>query len=200
MRQKPRQFYRCTPANDEGVSRRRLLLALSLRSRESYSAALNTRWEVVCRIEELSKCIRNISVDSMMPSVDPRTPMKTFDQAYGFWESFAIVPIDLEAITIYGTRIAGHTHVCGLDFLTRDTRQHVGAHSNLVYRQAILHNQANVICFLVDSLGVRGLGFGRSAWSFEDPKRHHCWEGISIRKGEGRIRIVRDVCISLTEV
>lgn len=196
MRREPRQFYRCLPADDEGTSLRRLLLVLSSEFLESHSAGLDLRWEVVSRITEVSKYIGNLAIDSMSPTVDVCAPTKSNNHAYGFWDFFAILPIDLQAITVYGVRMEGHIYVCGLDLRTRSTHQRIGTHSELVSQLCPIHDQVDVICFLSDAVGIRSLKFGCSEWSFEDPKRNQCWEGLSIRRGEGRLRIVRDVCVS----
>ncbi|RAH63002.1 hypothetical protein BO85DRAFT_494545 [Aspergillus piperis CBS 112811] len=124
----------------------------------------------------------NLAMNSTSPTVDVCAPTKSNNDAYGFSDSFAILLIDLQAITVYGVRMDGRIYVCGLDLRTRSTHQRIGTHSELV----------DVICFLLDAVGIRSLKFGRSEWSFGDPKRDQCWEGLSIRRGEGRLRIVRD--------
>ncbi|GAA86161.1 hypothetical protein AKAW_04275 [Aspergillus luchuensis IFO 4308] len=147
MRTKPRQFYRCIPADNE---------------------------------------------ESTPPTVEIRATKTLVNHAYGLWISFADLPTDLKVITVYGIRIKEHVYVCGIDFLTRSTHQHVGHHSKLVSRVEILSTLVDVVCFLADAFGIRSLKFGHSAWSFEEPKRYQCWEGFSIRRREGRLRIVRD--------
>lgn len=195
MRTKPRQFYRCIPADNEGISKRRLLLVLSLRFPKSRNEGLDLRWEVVSRIGVLSKLIRYIATESTPPTVEIRATKTLVNHAYGLWISFADLPTDLKVITVYGIRIKEHVYVCGIDFLTRSTHQHVGHHSKLVSRVEILSTLVDVVCFLADAFGIRSLKFGHSAWSFEEPKRYQCWEGFSIRRREGRLRIVRDVCV-----
>ncbi|PYH70074.1 uncharacterized protein BO88DRAFT_425013 [Aspergillus vadensis CBS 113365] len=134
----------------------------------------------------------NLAIDSMSPTVDVCAPTKSNNHAYGFRDSFAILPIDLQAITVYGVRMEGHIYVCGIDLRTRSTNQRIGTHSELVSQLYPIHDQIDVICFLLDAVGIRSLKFGRSEWSFGDPKRDQCWEGLSIRRGEGRLKVVRD--------
>lgn len=195
MRTKPRQFYRCIPADNEGISKRRLLLVLSLRFPKSRNEGLDMRWEVVSRIRVLSKLIRYIATESTPPTVEIWATKKLVNHAYGLWNSFADLTTDLEVITVYGIRIKDHVYVCGIDFLTRSTHQHIGHHSKLVSRVETLSTQVYLVYFLEDAFGIRGLKFGCSAWSFEEPKSDQCWEGFSRRRREGRLRIVRDVCV-----
>ncbi|OJJ72419.1 hypothetical protein ASPBRDRAFT_64824, partial [Aspergillus brasiliensis CBS 101740] len=177
MCRKSRQFHRCVLLpDDEGISKRRLLLVLSLNFLESQSAGLDLRWEVVSRITRLSKYMFNIAIDSRSPTMNASAPMKPVNHAYGLWNSFADLPIDLQAITVYGVRIEGHIYVCGLDFLTRSTHQRVGVHSKLVSRFDVLHDQVDVIFFLVDALGIRNLKLGRSGIKF----RHIRWHSDTI--------------------
>lgn len=87
-----------------------------------HSTWLVLRWKVISRITESRKCIRNIARESRMLTVDPRAPMRMVDQAYGLWESFAILPTDLQAITIHGPRIEDHVYACGLGQATKISR------------------------------------------------------------------------------
>ncbi|PYH31091.1 uncharacterized protein BO87DRAFT_399789 [Aspergillus neoniger CBS 115656] len=138
------------------------------------------------------KLIRYIATESIPPTVEIWAPKKLVNHAYGLWNSFADLTTGVEVITVYGIRIKDHVYVCGIDFLTRSTHQHIGHHSKLVSRVEILPTQVYFVYFLADAFGIRGLKFGFSAWSFEEPKSDQCWEGFSIRRREGRLRIVRD--------
>ncbi|XRM38466.1 hypothetical protein ABZX51_001881 [Aspergillus tubingensis] len=142
--------------------------------------------------DQFYRCIPADNEESTPPTVEIWATKTLVNHAYGLWNSFADLPTDLEVIMVYGIRIKDHVYVCGIDFLTRSTHQHVGHHSKLVSRVEILSTQVDVVCFLEDAFGIRSLKFGHSAWSFEEPKSDQCWEGFSIRRREGRLRIVRD--------
>lgn len=188
----PKQFYRCIDTEGIGGNARILILALSSQFPHVPCPELDIRWEIVSRVTYVAHLVSKIPKDRITPTVDVKAPLRSINHPFGFREVLAELPADLEEIRIHGIELEGHYYVCGIELLSKTAHQLLGSDSKLVYSIGVSQIEIDIIGFVVDSLGVRSLKFGRSPWALGNPESIRCWEGFNERREDRKIRIIQD--------
>lgn len=192
----PFYFYRCSIDTSNVIEDKRTLM-VALLSWARYSE-LDARWEIVSRLSNLAELLSLVSTSRpTVSTLNPRAPLQFVNHQFGLHENVFDLPDQARLIEVCSTAIAGKHYVCGVGFGTTKTQSFFGNRTKWCHKFENSSATTETIGFAIDKLGIRSIKYGSSPWSFDDPETIGCWEGLSIRKGYSKIRIVRDVGTSM---
>ncbi|PGH11461.1 hypothetical protein AJ79_04836 [Helicocarpus griseus UAMH5409] len=98
----------------------------------------------------------------------------------------------LQTIEVCSIQVQGKHYVCGVGFDTGRSKAFLGHKTEDLHTFNIADTTTETIRLAVDALGIRSIKYGDSPWFFGGPGSLFCWEGLSIRQGNRKIRIIRD--------
>lgn len=171
-----------------------MLSLFSIRSRR-LGYVLDKRWELVSNIACLAEHTVSIGHSSTRSCLNTRRPWQGVLHEFGFQESIAEIPEALRSIEVHMRTLQGTLYVCGLGFNGESVCTFVGSRSGCFNKVDVSCTRIQKIAFIMDLLGIRSLRFEDSQWSSGGPEPK-CWEGFSVKKQEGTVRIVHDVSVS----
>lgn len=191
----PLHFYRCNiTATDTEKDKRILMIALSTWDR---FAELDVKWQIVKKAAELAELLSFVNKNSFSAQKSSlQVSLEPVNHRFGLCEDSFVIPLHGKTLTACSIQLQGKHYVCGIGFDTEQSTLFFGHETENFHTINISSTTTETIGIAVDALGVRSIKYGTSSWLFGDPRSICCWEGLSVRRGQRKIRVIHDVSTS----